>query len=382
MRPVRIVQLANFYGPHSGGLRTAVHHLGAGYAAHGHEVVLVVPGPRDADDMMPSGVRRIALPGVTIPHSGGYRVVDPWRARALLHRLRPDRIEVSDRLTLRGLGRWATAHGVPSVMISHERLDRLLHQFLMPGSAARWLADQANRQTAACYDTVVCTTRFARAEFDRVAARNVVQVPLGVDLDTFSPCRRDARLRATLAPDATVMLVHCGRLSPEKHVERSLHALAELHRSGKSVRLVVAGDGPRRAALQRHAAGLPVTFLGFVSRRTDVAALLATADVVLAPGPHETFGLAALEALASGTPVVVSHSSALPEIVLPNCGAAVVDDARAFADAICGLLDVRESSRRAAARARAEEFPWSAAVTGMLHALGAPVDSPVDSGTR
>jgi alpha-1,6-mannosyltransferase len=104
VRAVRIVQLANFYGPHSGGLRTAVHHLGAGYAVHGHEVVLVVPGPRHADDTMPNGVRRIALPGVTIPHSGGYRVVDPCRARALLRRLRPDRIEVSDRLTLRG---WA-----------------------------------------------------------------------------------------------------------------------------------------------------------------------------------------------------------------------------------------------------------------------------------
>jgi alpha-1,6-mannosyltransferase len=224
---------------------------------------------------------------------------------------------------------------------------------------------------------VVCTTQFARAEFDRVAARNVVQVPLGVDLDTFSPCRRDAGLRAKLAGDASVMLVHCGRLSPEKHVERSIDALAELYRSGKSVRLVVAGDGPRRAALQRRAAGLPVTFLGFVSGRTDVATLLATADVVLAPGPHETFGLAALEALASGTPVVVSRSSALPEIVQPNCGAAAADDARAFADGICRLLDAPEPSRRAAARTRAEEFPWPVAVTGMLHALRAPVGTGI-----
>jgi alpha-1,6-mannosyltransferase len=371
--PVRIVQLANFYGPHSGGLRTAVHHLGAGYVAHGHEVVLVVPGPRHADDTMPSGVRRIALPGVTIPRTGGYRVVDPYRARALLHRLRPDRIEVSDRLALRGLGRWAAAQRMPSVMIAHERLDRLLHQFLLPGSAARWLADQANRQTAACYDTVVCTTQFARAEFDRIGARNVARVQLGVDLDMFSPCRRDAGLRTELASNAGVLLVHCGRLSPEKHVERSIDALAELHASGRAVRLVIAGDGPRRAALQRRAAGLPVTFLGFVTQRTDVAMLLATADVLLAPGPHETFGLAALEALASGTPVVVSRSSALPEIVLPSCGAAVADDARAFADAIRRLLDTPEPSRRAAARARAEEFPWSAAVTGMLHALCAPV---------
>ncbi|MGH3866543.1 MAG: glycosyltransferase, partial [Pseudonocardiaceae bacterium] len=197
---MRIAQLANFYGPRSGGLRTALHHLGAGYAAAGHEVVLVVPGPRRIDEMMPSGVRRVTLPAARIPYTGGYRAVDPCRVRALLEGLRPDRIEVSDRLTLRGLtlrglGRWATVHGVPSVVISHERLDRLLHQFLLPDSAARRVADWANRRMAAGYDTVVCTTAFARAEFDRIGARNVVQVPLGVDLATFAPAHRDAALR-------------------------------------------------------------------------------------------------------------------------------------------------------------------------------------------
>src|SRR5262249_32056107 len=66
---------------------------------------------------------------------------------------------------------------------------------------------------------------------------------------------------------------------------------------------------------ERQAAGTaqPVTFTGFIPSRTAVATLLATADVVLAPGPVETFGLAALEALACGTPVVVSGSGALPE---------------------------------------------------------------------
>ena len=97
-----------------------------------------------------------------------------------------------------------------------------------------------------------------------------------------------------------------------------------------------------------------------------MARLLATSDVALAPGPHETFGLAALEALASGTPVVASRSSALPEIGRPACGAVVADHARAFADAVSDLLNAPEASRRAAARARAEQFTWPAAVTGML----------------
>lgn len=367
---MRIVQLANFYGPRSGGLRTALHHLGAGYVANGHDVTLIVPGPRRADERMSSGVRRITLIAPKIPGTGGYRVVDPLRVKGLLARLEPDLLEVSDRLTLRGMGAWGREHGVRTVVISHERLDRLLEQFLLPSTVARKVADAANRRMAASYDTVVCTTAFAREEFDRIGAPNVHRVPLGVDLATFNPGRIDPSLRATLTEGADTLLVHCGRLSPEKHVERSVDALAELHESGNSARLVIAGDGPRMAALQRRANGLPVTFLGFLDSRADVAALLATADVSLAPGPHETFGLAALEALACGTPVVVSASGALKEIVRQDCGQAVRDHPAAFAKGVRTLLDIPERLRRAAARARAEQFDWSTSVRRMLEAHG------------
>lgn len=363
---MHIVQLANFYGPRSGGLRTALHHLGAGYVASGHQVTLVVPGDDYREERLPTGVRRFSLPAPKIPGTGGYRAVDPYRVRALLRRLRPDRLEVSDRLTLRGMGAWAGRHGVPSVVISHERLDRLLEQFLLPTPLARRVADVANRRMAGSYDKVVCTTAFAREEFDRIGVPNVQRVPLGVDLAAFAPGRRDEGWRADLAGGADALIVHCGRLSPEKHVERSVDTVAELTESGGRVRLVIAGDGPRRRALERRARGLPVTFLGFLASRSDVARLLASADVSLAPGPHETFGLAALEALASGTPIVVSASSALREIVGPGCGAAVPDLPTAFASAVTGLLESPEEARRAAARARAEEFTWPESVRGML----------------
>jgi alpha-1,6-mannosyltransferase len=367
---MRIVQLANFYGPRSGGLRTALHHLGAGYVANGHDVTLIVPGPRRADELMPSGVRRITLLAPKIPGTGGYRVVDPLRVKALLVGLEPDLLEVSDRLTLRGMGVWGREHGVRTVVISHERLDRLLEQFLLPSPLARKVADAANKRMAASYDTVVCTTEFAREEFDRIGVPNVHRVPLGVDLTTFNPGRIDASLRTDLTAGAETLLVHCGRLSPEKHVERSVDALAELYESGNSARLVIAGDGPRMQALQRRAHGLPVTFLGFLNSRADVAALLATADVSLAPGPHETFGLAALEALACGTPVVVSASGALKEIVRQDCGQAVRDNPVAFATGVRTLLDIPERLRRTAARARAEQFDWSTSVRRMLEAHG------------
>ena len=108
-----------------------------------------------------------------------------------------------------------------------------------------------------------------------------------------------------------------------------------------------------------------MTFLGFVTDRDYFAQLLASADVVVAPGPIETFGLAALEALASGTPAVVNAASALPEVVA-DAGVAAAGTAESFADAIQQILARDPIERRAHARARAETMPWSATVDLML----------------
>ena len=129
---MRIVRLANFVAPHSGGLRTCLAELGAGYLAAGHEPVLVIPGERDGDELTAQG-RVITLRAPRVPFAGGYRVL--WRRRRLarlLTRLRPDVLEVSDRTTLRWTGVWAREHGVPAVMVSHESVTALLEGAL-PG---------------------------------------------------------------------------------------------------------------------------------------------------------------------------------------------------------------------------------------------------------
>ena len=108
---------------------------------------------------------------------------------------------------------------------------------------------------------------------------------------------------------------------------------------------------------------LPVTLAGFLPDRTGLAALLASADVAIAPGPAETFGLAALEALACGTPVVVSAESALPEVV-GDAGASVAGED--LAAGVIAVLGLPERARRAAARARAERYGWPAAVQAFL----------------
>ncbi|WP_328869955.1 glycosyltransferase [Streptomyces sp. NBC_00287] len=371
---LRIVRLANFVAPASGGLRTALRELGKGFKAAGHEPVLIVPGERHTDQETEQG-RVITLPGPLLPGTGGYRVLtDKRRVAALLEELGPDRLEVSDRTTLRWTGKWARRARVPAVMVSHETADGVLRTWGVPEGAARRAADALNVRTAHTYSRVVCTTEFAEREFIRIGARNVVRAPLGVDLVQRHPAMRDAGLRARHARLDEALLVTCTRLSVEKRPQTALDALEALLGRGRRAVLVVAGDGPLRPRLEQRARerGLPVTFLGHVSDRAMLGALQASADVCMAPGPAETFGLAALEAMACGTPVAVSTSSALPEVI-GSAGAVAADHGEAFADAVEKLLARPEAERREAARARAELFGWDTAVTAFLTAHDVPV---------
>ena len=374
---MRIVRLANFVTAHTGGLRTALRQLGRGYRAAGHEPVLIIPGRRYSDKMTKQG-RVITLPSAQVPRTGGNRVLTGRRELTkLLDGLEPDRIEVSDRTTLRWTGNWARQRGVRSMMVSHESLAGLLGIWGMPKRDT--LADRFNRRTAESFDTVVCTTSFAAAEFRRLDVPNVVEVPLGVDLNTFHPSKMDVGVRSRYARPDELLVVYASRLSATKRPELAVDAVAALRNGKIPAVLVMAGDGTRRTALAYRAARLPVRFAGHISDRAAVAALLASADVTLSPGPVETFGLAALESLACGTPVVVNEQSALPEVV-GAAGVAVPGTAEAFADAVSSLMERPRVERRAAARARAENFGWPRAVQGFLRAhdaLPAAAAAPV-----
>lgn len=366
---MRIVQVANFYSQASGGLRTTMETLAQGYADAGHESTIVVPSNqgRVSSEMTGWGTM-IRLPARAIPRSGGYRAItDVDTLCAVLDDLRPDAVEVADRLTLRPLGWWASASGIPSVMWAHERVDGVLRAFTPPGLPHRLLADVWNRSTMHRFDRIVATTDYAAEEFQRIGADNVVRVPLGVDLEVFRPARFcDLERGRLLHGDEDVLLVSCTRLSKEKRPDLSVATLERLLRRGVRARLVLIGTGAWEKQVRKVARGLPVTLLGHVPDRARLARILASADVAINPGPIETFGLAALESLASGTPVVASRTSALVEIASGAAGQAVAPEPSALAIAVMSILRRPVEGRRRAARARAEEFPWSRTVERML----------------
>jgi alpha-1,6-mannosyltransferase len=384
---VKIVHIANFYGPNSGGIKTTLHELGRGYLQHGHDFIYIVPGTTLASEETPYG-RKISLPSFLLPGSGGYRVILNNRAlKRLLDELKPDRIEISDRFTLISLGKWARSRKIPTVVFSHETLRGLAERFLpLPAILRNQIVDWHNKRLARSFGQVIATTDFAAKEFHDISISNLEKVPLGVDLQTFHPNNFNSLYREELLKGSEVLLVHVGRLSPEKEPQRSVEALIELRRRGIDARLVIVGTGPMWKKIRELSQGHPVDTLGYICDRHRVAAILASADISLAPGPLETFCLSALESLASGTPVVASASSAVGEFLKLGApvpaGAIAEDDFFSFADAIQDLLEARGASE--VARDVAEDMPWEKSIARMraIHKIDAIGERAPHTSTR
>jgi glycosyltransferase involved in cell wall biosynthesis len=198
-----------------------------------------------------------------------------------------------------------------------------------------------------------------------------------------APTRDRAAVRAGLGlPDGRPLVVAVGRLHPQKGYGTLLDAAARW--AGDSAdrdavpAVVVAGDGPQRAELAARidAERLPVTLLG---RRTDVADLLAAADLCVLPSVWEARSLTAQEALRSGTPLVATRVGGIPELVGDAAELVPAGDAAALSAAVTGVLaDPARAARLAAAgRARAEQWPDDSGTARALVAvhrelLGAP----------
>jgi len=363
---LRIAQLANFVGPASGGMKTAVEMLGLRYAGAGAARLLVTPAARDRVHETEAGTLvELRAPRV----GGGYRLlVEPWRVLEVLERFGPTSVEISDKSTLLPVTGWARRAGVGCVLFSHERLDAMLSLRTGWQSGIGAGVSVLNRVLARRFDAIVVTSRFAAQEFPAVASPLLRQVPLGVDLDTFDPGY------GAPADDGVLKLVHVGRLSREKSPHLAVATAVALHRRGVPVRMDVFGQGPHEHELYAIGRNAPVHFHGHVRDRRALAAGLASADIALSACPGETFGLAILEALACGTPVVTADRGGGSELVDPECGEQGPPDAESLADAVLRLAAHDPGERRKAARRRAEQFRWADTAREMLNLHGAVAD--------
>jgi glycosyltransferase involved in cell wall biosynthesis len=183
--------------------------------------------------------------------------------------------------------------------------------------------------------------------------------PQGVDARRFHPDKASGKWRERLSGGhaSDKLLLYVGRLAPEKGIER----LKVILRDVAGSRLAIVGDGPARRDLEREFAGTTTVFTG-VLQGEELAAAYASADAFLFPSTTDTLGLAMIEALASGLPIVAARSGASHEVVSEGENGLLYEanSAPSLVGAVRRLFSddyFREALARAA-RAAAEERDW------------------------
>lgn len=201
---------------------------------------------------------------------------------------------------------------------------------------------------------------------------NVRLWPKAVDTESFTPEARtqEARARLTDGHPEDPLVLFVGRISAEKSVERCFPIMEEVRRRIPNARLALIGEGPQYEALRREMTQDWVTFTGYLSG-ADLHAAYASGDVLLFPSTTETLGFAALEAFASGVPVVAANAGGLPFVVDHAATGFLVDPAlpdSAWAAPIEQLLidDALRHATSQAARAEAERWTWRASSETVL----------------
>lgn len=231
-----------------------------------------------------------------------------------------------------------------------------------------WHAREITVQSAAALKVEQILTRhfatrviaMSQAIADQLPGADVVVIHETVDPDEFSPARAGAFRAAAGIPDDAPLVGAAGRIDTWKGFDVLLDAFPRVKERVPDVHLVVAGgavDGKEAYAdaLQLLAATMPRTH--WLGPRTDVPAILADLDVFVMPSTEpEPYGLVAVEALASGTPVVMTDAGGPKEIARQAAagGARLVPmgDAAALADAIAATLEAAGRSTAATRRAR------------------------------
>ena len=368
----RIAHIANLYGPKSGGLKTAMNSIAQEYTNLGHDVMLIVPGERDLVTKKPFGAV-VEIKAPIIPFSGGYRVVfNTNKVKNELKKFAPNFLEISDRTTLLRLADWAKTESIDTAFYAHERVDKVVAAFLPFLPFKKPLINYANQKIANKVDHIIATTEYAATEFRRLSSSNNLDSklaisPLGVDLIHFSPNNSNSESKVKNANEQKILLA-CTRFSKEKDPDFLLDIARACKINGTQIQLVIAGSGPltKKLVARAEKEDLPVSFIGFISDKNYLAQLLASADLFLAVGPIETFGLAALEALASGTPVICRDTSAITEIIDSKCGYSLPRDSSRWAEQIRNHFDLDQVAISKFARGRAEEFSWEESARKLL----------------
>ncbi|MEO6333525.1 MAG: glycosyltransferase [Pyrinomonadaceae bacterium] len=400
---MKSVHITNYYHKNSGGISTSYNNLLAAAARHRRHVRLIVPGETEAVEDVNEFARIYYVPARYSPlFDKRYRIMMPWQymvkdsiIRRILLEEKPDLIEVTDKYTLSLLGVMIRTNkfkklGRPILVhFSCERMDDNVGSFLTSGRLGKWFSRRViGNYTIPNFDYHIANSSYTAQEFyESLAAdsnkgrsdaflnwcwrffrapriepkERIFVCPRGVDSVLFSPERKSDAVRSQMrelsgVPPEAIILLFAGRISPEKNIGLLADLMKLLSKDREhDFRLLVAGAGPQSQWLQsqgdQHASG-KIKLLGHLDKET-LAGYYANADIFVHPNPKEPFGIAPLEAMASGVATVAPDAGGILSYAKNENAWLVEPNAEAFATAIREITGDPELRARKIANALA-----------------------------
>ncbi|MGA9389144.1 MAG: glycosyltransferase [Candidatus Sulfotelmatobacter sp.] len=385
---MKTLHLTSYWHERSGGIATFYRHLLEAASRHRQSMVLIVPGAKDEVQELGTHCRiyKIAAPASPLNHE--YRIIYPRefflpgsKIQKILAAERPDLVEICDKYSLVHLGpllRMGLARSVdfrPIVVgLTCERMDENFGVYVSRSWWARVFTRFYVRNIYfPAFDHHIAISDNTAAELKEVNANPIVPRgiwlrSMGVDIEHLSRAKHSPEMRSQLldrcsAPQNSTLLLYVGRLAAEKNLDLLIATMAELKKSAQDFRLLLVGHGSARERLQRAAQTLVpghVAVLGHIGDREQLARVYANSDVFVHPNPTEPFGIAPLEAMASGLPLVAPDRGGVTSYANDTNAYLIPPTPHDFARAIvsaCQDQPARALKVRAA-RQTAESFAW------------------------
>ncbi len=367
---MKILDISSFYSEMGGGVKTYHTAKLRYFAEHPeHSYVLLVASDKNAASDVEGG-RIYRVKGFPVGWKGAYRqMYDLPGIRRIIDRERPDIIEAGSPYLdclLAALSKGRS--GAKTVGFYHADVP---DSYIAPAVAhlPAWLGKPIVgfmrffvKFMYGRLDATVVTTRYIERKLGSLGLKRTHLVPLGVDTELFTPARRSEAVRRSLGVSPSEkLLLYVGRFRKEKGIDILAGALRELDRR-PGVRIVLVGDGPHDVLLRDALKGCTKTiWMGYEADSERLADLYASADIFLSPGPYETFGLAALEAMSAGVPVVGADRGGTAELVAASGAGALfrAHDAEDLIHRVDTLLEADLDVHRSRARLFASGFSWT-----------------------
>jgi glycosyltransferase involved in cell wall biosynthesis len=356
---MRIALFTETFLPKVDGIVTRLCHTVEHLQRNGDQVLVVSP---DGGLTEYKGAKIYGVSGFPLPLYPELKLALPRPSIGVaLEKFQPDLIHVVNPAVL-GLGGlyYAKVMQLPLVASYHTHLPQYLHHYgLGMLEGVMWELIKVSHNQA---QLNLCTST---AMVQQLREHGIERLDLwqrGVDIETFYPELASLEMRSHLSqghPESPLLL-YVGRLGAEKEIDRIKLVLDAI----PDARLALVGDGPHRSALEKHFAGTPTHFVGYLTGK-ELGSAFASADAFIFPSRTETLGLVLLEAMAAGCPVVAARSGGIPDIVTDGVNGYLFDptDEEGAIKATQRLLDNHEEREtlRQNARMEAERWGWAAA---------------------